>query len=229
MILADNALFVGGKDQVTAIDAKTGKTLWSGKVTGRAKGLAASGGRLFVSTDRGTLHVFGPNSSAQVVKITEEIDNAPYPESREGKTVAQTAAHILAASGKKGYALVTDLENGRLAYELAKQSDLIVYAVSDNPEKVKQVRATLDKSPLLDSRLYVETWPTGAVPYSDYFANLIVAEKNRFRREDQRSGIPLSDAQTDRRRPRPGEIGGRGKNRRSRSTPRCRKMDAPIR
>ena len=180
LILAGETLFVGGKDVVTAVDAKSGKTVWSGKVAGNAKGLAVSGGRLFASTDRGSIHVFGPKSNGRSMTITEEADETPYPDTPENRAAAKTAKKILQSSGKKGYALVTDLETGCLAHELAKQSDLIVYAVSDDAEKVKQIRRTLDKSPLLDSRLYVETWPARAIPYSDYFANLLVSEKSDF-------------------------------------------------
>ena len=58
MILAGEVLFVGGDDVVTALDAGTGKPLWTGQVSGRAHGLAVAGGRLFVSTHDGTTHCF---------------------------------------------------------------------------------------------------------------------------------------------------------------------------
>lgn len=58
LILAGNTLFAGGDDRVAAFDAATGKEQWSAKVTGKALGLAVANGRLFVSTDRGTIHCF---------------------------------------------------------------------------------------------------------------------------------------------------------------------------
>lgn len=58
MILAGKTLCAGGDDRVTAFDAATGKLLWSAPVTGRAHGLAVANGRLFVSTDHGTIHCF---------------------------------------------------------------------------------------------------------------------------------------------------------------------------
>ncbi|MFQ5810911.1 MAG: PQQ-binding-like beta-propeller repeat protein, partial [Armatimonadota bacterium] len=54
MILAGNALFVGGEGQVMALDAATGETRWTGATNGVAKGLAVADGRLLVSTDDGT-------------------------------------------------------------------------------------------------------------------------------------------------------------------------------
>ena len=59
LILAGATLFAGGDDRVAAFDAATGKMLWSVSVTGKAHGLAVANGRLFVSTDRGTIHCFG--------------------------------------------------------------------------------------------------------------------------------------------------------------------------
>ncbi|MCC6820892.1 MAG: PQQ-binding-like beta-propeller repeat protein [Verrucomicrobia subdivision 3 bacterium] len=58
LILAGATLFAGGDDRVTAFATATGKVLWSAAVTGRAHGLVVANGRLFVSTDRGTIHCF---------------------------------------------------------------------------------------------------------------------------------------------------------------------------
>ena len=58
LILAGESLFAGGDDRVAAFDAATGKERWSATVTGKAHGLAVANGRLFVSTDRGTIHCF---------------------------------------------------------------------------------------------------------------------------------------------------------------------------
>ena len=59
LILAGKTLFAGGDDRVAAFDTTTGGMLWSAAVTGKAHGLAVANGRLFVSTDRGTIHSFG--------------------------------------------------------------------------------------------------------------------------------------------------------------------------
>ena len=58
LILAGGTLFAGGDDRVAAFDAASGKERWSAPVTGRAQGLAAANGRLYVSTDRGAIHCF---------------------------------------------------------------------------------------------------------------------------------------------------------------------------
>ena len=56
--MGGNTLYVGGDGIVMAYDASTGEKQWSGRVTGRAYGLAISNGRLLVSTDRGHIHCF---------------------------------------------------------------------------------------------------------------------------------------------------------------------------
>jgi outer membrane protein assembly factor BamB len=56
LILAGDALIVGGDDAVAAFRAIDGEILWTGEVTGRAFGLAVAHGRLLVSTDRGVVH-----------------------------------------------------------------------------------------------------------------------------------------------------------------------------
>ena len=59
LILAGDVLFVGGEDAVAAFRATDGEILWTGKITGRAFGLAAANGRLLISTDRGSIHCLG--------------------------------------------------------------------------------------------------------------------------------------------------------------------------
>ncbi|MGD8500167.1 MAG: PQQ-binding-like beta-propeller repeat protein [Phycisphaerales bacterium] len=59
LILAGDVLFAGGTNKVAAYSTANGGELWSRVVKGRIRGLAAAGGRLFVSTDTGNIHMFG--------------------------------------------------------------------------------------------------------------------------------------------------------------------------
>ncbi len=60
IIKAGNVLFVGAKNEVTAVDTRSGKALWTAGVDGRAHGLTVADGRLFVSTDLGHIYAFAP-------------------------------------------------------------------------------------------------------------------------------------------------------------------------
>lgn len=54
----DGKLFAGGYKSVAAFEASTGELAWSAPVAGRALDLAVSDGKLYVSTDEGTIHCF---------------------------------------------------------------------------------------------------------------------------------------------------------------------------
>jgi len=177
LILAGSVLYAGGPDQVIAVDAAAGKLLWSAKVEGAAKGLAVADGRLLVSTDKGIIYCFAPADSPKHDVITEPVDRNGFPASQMADTFRQAADTILKETGiNRGYCLVLGLETGELALELAKRSDLRVYAVSPDAGKVAAVRKSLDAAGLYGSRVCVEQWPLEKVPYADYFADLIVSE-----------------------------------------------------
>ena len=59
LILADGVLYAGGQNEVGAIKADTGETVWTAPVKGRALELACSGAQLVASTDEGVIHCFG--------------------------------------------------------------------------------------------------------------------------------------------------------------------------
>jgi len=181
LILAGNVLFAGGAGQVLAVDAASGKTLWTAAVEGSAKGLAAAAGHLFVSTDKGPIYCFGPagkQADGGEAGGWHAQSAAAGVVARPTPALAQrAAATILHSSGvRRGYCLVLGCETGELAVELARQSALMVYAVSPDAEKVAQARRTVDAAGLYGARVCVEQWPLEHVPYSDYFANLIVSE-----------------------------------------------------
>ncbi len=58
LILAGDLLIAGGEESVAAISIADGKQLWTGAAPGRVYGLAVSGGRLFASSDTGSIHCF---------------------------------------------------------------------------------------------------------------------------------------------------------------------------
>ena len=59
LILAGDILIAGGTNKVVAYGIAEGDVQWSRGVRGRARALAAAGGCLFVSTDTGSIHMFG--------------------------------------------------------------------------------------------------------------------------------------------------------------------------
>ena len=77
LALSRGTAYVGGPDLVLGLDRKTGKQVWSAKVSGRARGLAVAAGRLFVSTDKGSIHCFLPGAGGRDLKVGPEVKVAP--------------------------------------------------------------------------------------------------------------------------------------------------------
>ncbi len=175
MIAAGELLILGGEDEVIVTDRITGEELWSAPVHGRANGLAVAGGRLFVSTDKGGIHCFGTGTPASVG--TTQIVGNPYRRDKLTPVYERAARTILAQSGvRKGYCLVLGCGTGRLAYELAKHSQLMIYGIEPDAKKVAAARAALDSAGLYGTRVCIDHGDLDALPYSDYFANLVVSD-----------------------------------------------------
>jgi outer membrane protein assembly factor BamB len=172
LIQAGDVLVAGGQDVVEAFDARSGKPLWSAKVDGQCKGLAFANGRLYASTDKGLIHCFA--SGASQTPNTVAAEHSPVVVQPMWRSAAET---ILRQTGiRRGYCLVLGCDEGQLALELARRSELTIYVVSPDAAKVAAAREKIDAAGLYGGRISVEQWPLDRVPYADYFANLIVSE-----------------------------------------------------
>ena len=173
-VTGEHVIVGGAGGNVTAYRKDNGEQVWSQTVEGDPRGLAAAGGRLLVSTDAGVIACFGgadanPQASAGGAATTESRVVEPE--------MAQAAAEILEHTGvTSGYCLMLGCENGDLARALAEQSELRIYCVEQDPAKVEQSRTRLSESGLYGHRVIVHQWNGARIPYSDYFANLIVSE-----------------------------------------------------
>lgn len=181
MIFAGGTLVVGGIDAVIGLDTKTGEQVFALEVSGEVRGLAVSDGTLTVSTTEGRVYAFGDqtNSPKTAVAASDEINRAksPYANDKLSKMYASAAEQILANTGvTSGFCLVAGSEDGRLAYELLKRSDLRIYCIESNPAKVTRARAALLKTGMYGSRVIVDLADTAITPYPNYFANLIVSD-----------------------------------------------------
>jgi len=176
LILAGNEIFAGGNGIVVALDSHTGKELWSGKLDGNARSLAVSNRSLFVSTDRGPIYCFSEGKVSTPIEIEPNINPSPYPKDKLTLLYESAAEAIVRETGiKKGYCLVLGCSTGRLAYELAKRTELKIVGIEDDPEKVLEAKKRLDEAGLYGSRVVVEQWKLSSLP--DYFANLIVSDE----------------------------------------------------
>ncbi len=175
LILAGGVLFAGGGDRVVAIDTAAGKKQWTGKVSGKARGLAVANGRLLVSTDKGSIHCFGRAATPSPRHAgLPPADPAPYPSDKLTRFYEQTAQAIISDTNiKRGYCLILG-GDGRLALELAKRTELIVYLVEPDTQNAATARKAITAAGLYGARVCVDQRPLSGLCYPPYFANLII-------------------------------------------------------
>lgn len=102
---------------------------------------------------------------------------SPFAEDAHSATYAAFASRILKEAGvTKGYCLIVGVGRGRLAYELARRSELKVVAVDDDAARIAEARRNLDAAGLYGVRVSVHHGSLDALPYGPYFANIITSD-----------------------------------------------------
>ena len=126
LLLANNTLVAGGAGKVVAFDKATGSTLWTGKVEGKARGLAVADGRLLVSSNTGEIRCFGEEGSQAFGIVPQPVDTTQFPANDMAQVCEAAASHIVQTTGiKRGYCLMLGCGTGRLAYELTKRNRFV--------------------------------------------------------------------------------------------------------
>ncbi|MFQ5809797.1 MAG: PQQ-binding-like beta-propeller repeat protein, partial [Armatimonadota bacterium] len=174
--LAGDTVLAAGRGTVMGISAATGDVLWTIPIDAQARGLAVADGRLLVSAATGDITCFGPEPVANPPVIAPEVDDSPYPTGALADAYAELAQRIVDETGvTEGYCLDYGASDGRLAYELAKLTDLSIYCIEPDESKVAAARKALDAAGLYGVRVTVDQGPLDSLPYASYFANLIVS------------------------------------------------------
>lgn len=180
ILATGNQIFVGGENRVTAFDIEDGREVWRAEVDGQARGLVFAGGQLMVSTSTGRIECFSTAAELAKNELRESQaagNEQPFADDQWTQVYADAAEQILKESGvNRGFCLVVGNEDGRLAWELARRSDLDVYAIESDPEKVRQSRETLMTTGLYGHRIVVHQAKPSETFYSNFFANLIVSD-----------------------------------------------------
>lgn len=167
-IVADRTIIVGGDKVVTLHSADDGKTLVTLPVDGQARGLAAAGGRLYVSLDSGRIVCFGAEAVA-----APPVVSSPAPNAAAAPEMAQTADTIVKDSRiAKGFCLVAGAAD--IAAELARRTALKIICVEADEAKVLAAKKLLDEAGLYGARVSVLQQTDNKLSLPDYFANLVV-------------------------------------------------------
>lgn len=160
----------GGDKSVTAIDALSQKSAWSAPVHGIPHGLAVAGGRLFVSTDRGSIYCFAGNAKSPAAVVS----HAPRP-AEISPAVSAAAAEILRRSHvQEGYCLDVDCGDGSLAIALAPAQETAQSTLAPTADEVEKVRRRVTALGLYGTRITVHQGDASSHRYGKYFADLPV-------------------------------------------------------
>ena len=177
MILAGKSLILGGDGKVEIFNSETGKKLWNQKVEGVAYSLAVTDGKLLVSTDKGEIYSFtGSDFTNQRIQKQRIVEN-PYKDAPDNGLIKNAVEKIKESGIEKGYCLVVGSENGHLMYELAKQTNLKIIGIENNPVKVEKSRRQLNSAGIYGERVSVIAGSLDKLPVSKYFANIVTSEK----------------------------------------------------
>jgi outer membrane protein assembly factor BamB len=176
MVMAGSTLLLGGDHAVAAVDSAKGDVVWTDRVDGKAYGLCVANGALYVSTDTGHIHCFRPGAGDESPTVVEEVSTGVYPQDELTKRYEAAADAILQQiPAAKGYCLVLDCGDGRLACELARRSKLKIVGIEADAGAAEKARTLLDRAGLSD-RVTIHHVTGGQLPFTSYFANAIVSD-----------------------------------------------------
>lgn len=118
---------------------------------------------------------------------------SPYERDDLTDTYESAARFIIKETGiTRGYCLVVGFGDGRLAYELAKLSDLQIIGVERDATKIERAQRRLRRAGLYGSRITVHECSATSLPYASRFVNLIVSDSLIAKGEFDASAAELS-------------------------------------
>ena len=176
LILAGNALIEGTIEGLTGRDIIARKSLIDEIFKDdEVRGLAVADGHLIVSTREGNIICYGPKREGMTsVKLIQ--DTVSEPKSQSSIIGEKLVKLMLERKIVKGYALLVDPKNVKIAEALANKTQLHVIVVMKDAEKVKAERQRLlTTTGLYGSRIaihHIENFEK--LPFGPYFANLVV-------------------------------------------------------
>jgi outer membrane protein assembly factor BamB len=175
LIVAGNTIVAGGGTTVTAIDAKSHQAVWNTQVDGTPFGLAVADGRLYVTTDRGTIVCFDGGTHPS----PPDIRPPQPPSAEENDRHGAAAGEIVRKSGvKEGFCLDLDAGDGSLALALAQRTNLQIYALIPSAAGVAAAREKLSAAGVYGVRVSVHQGDATKLRYGRYFADLVVSSRS---------------------------------------------------
>ncbi len=172
MIMAADTLFVGGRDEVTAISATDGSVLWQTNVDSHVRGLAAVDGQLLASLKDGRVLCFGQDAGAASAEVT--LRQAQPPTHERAATAAAEALDATALT--EGFCVDLGAGGGELAAELAGRTQMRVWCIEADAAQADAARRALGDAGLYGARVTVHQGTLEDLGYPQNFADLIVVD-----------------------------------------------------
>jgi outer membrane protein assembly factor BamB len=170
-IVAGDQIVAGGGISVTIIDVASHEKIWTTEVDGVPFGLAAAGGRLYVSSDRGTIYCFdGAERSAPAA-----IEPPPTDRAFAAKNAAAAEEIVRRTGVKEGFCLDVACGDGGLALALAERTNLQIYVLASSADEVAAAREKLTQAGVYGVRVTVHQGDLENNPYGKYFADLVIS------------------------------------------------------
>lgn len=172
LIAAGDHVVVGGDGRVTAYRAEDGRRAWRERIEGAAMGLAASGGVLVATTDKGGVYLFGEGRPAG--GINEVLDFPPdQPRLDQGdQSLFEIARSEL--PNPRGFAVILGEAPLELVLAFTETTELSVLVVSENESFVKELRDALTEFVCYGRRASVHLANDRRIPVADYCINLVI-------------------------------------------------------
>ena len=134
--------------------------------------LLAADGKLFAVTLEGRIYAFGGQERARPAVHAKPTAAPP----KAGVWTRRAAGTLQATGVTDGYAVVLGIGSGRMATELARQSQCRVIAIDPDAAKVAKLRASLHQAGLYGTRISIRVGDPMTYPLPPYLASLVVSE-----------------------------------------------------
>ncbi len=188
IIATADKVIVAGNNCVLLIDIQSRTIIDKLPVEGVVHGLAVADHRLYASSDRGMIRCFetarestdsnSPTKLSRAVAERSQPETTPDPEPHD-LVYANAANEIIRRTGiTRGYCVDLSCGDGRLALNLAKRTELRIYAVSDDADHVREIRRMIDEAGLYGTRVTVHYAAPATIGYPNYFADLVVSGRS---------------------------------------------------
>ena len=176
---AGSRLYASKDNLVMAVDLPQSdsepRVSWQAEVAGTPAAMLAADDKLFVVTLEGHIYCFGPQATEPTIYAVAGLS----PPAAFDEWTRQ-ARYITRRSGvTEGYCLVWGVGTGRLAEELARQSNLHIIVVDPDKDKIEALRRRLDAAGLYGARIVAHVGDPLSFAFPPYLASLIVSEDLR--------------------------------------------------